>query len=170
MIGQCKEYLIQKLKDAGIKSKVHTSMKKLEQSNESHLGAVLFEGDGFARSGSKTIYVDQGGDKRKRAKIFDRKTSFVVVIGEYEEGKCESIFEKFITLLDRGIVIDGNFTAIEIDDAHWVDGNDSILKAKITVEVKITFEGGLYKDSVYGKISELEQTLESVKEEDNGNN
>lgn len=163
MIGQCKEYLIQKLKDAGIKSKVYTSIKKLEQSNESHIGAVLFEGDGFTRSGSKTIYVDQGSDKRKRVKIFDRKTSFVVVIGEYEESKCESIFEKFIGLLDRGILIDGNFTAIEIDDADWVDENDSVLKAKIAVQVKITFEGGLYKDTGY-MTPEFEQTIEVVKE------
>ena len=82
MIGQCKEYLIQKLKDAGIKSKVHTSMKTLEKSNESHVGAVLFEGDSYSRSGSKTIYVDQEGVKRKRVKVFNRKTSFMVVIGE----------------------------------------------------------------------------------------
>lgn len=166
MIGQCKEYLIQKLKDAGIKSKVHTSMKTLEKSNESHIGAVLFEGDNFTRSGSKTVYIDQGGDKRKRVKIFNRKTSFTVVIGEYEENKCESIFEGFVALLDRGIVVDGNFTAIEVEDADWVDENDSVLKAKIAVQVKIAFDGGLYKDTAFGTMSELEQTLE--KERDDG--
>lgn len=169
MIAQCKGYLIQKLKDAGIKSKVHTSIKTLEKSNESHVGAVLFEGDGFTRSGSKTTFIDQTGAKRKRVKIFSRKTSFIVVIGEYEESKCETIFESFIALLDRGILIDGNFTALEVDDADWVDENDSVLKAKIAVQVKITFDGGLYKDSGFGIMSELEQTLEGVKEEDNGN-
>lgn len=163
MIGQCKKYLIDILKEAGIKSNVYTSMKKLEQSSESHIGAVLFEGDSFTRSGSKTKYRDQEGDKRKRVKVFSRKVSFVVVIGEYEEGKCEEIFEKFITLLNRGIVIDGNFTGIEIDDADWVDKDDSILKAKIAVQVKITFEGGLYKDTGY-ITPEFEQTLEVVKE------
>lgn len=168
MIRECKEYLILKLKEAGIKSQVYTSMKKLEKSNESHIGAVLFEGDSFARSGSKTIYVDQGGVKQKRVKIFDRQISFVVVIGEYEESKCEVIFEKFITLLDRGIVIDGNFTPIEVEDADWVDENDSILKAKIAVQVKITFKGGLYKDSALGSIKEIEQSLET-KEDDNVN-
>ncbi|SHF45860.1 hypothetical protein SAMN02745133_02700 [Desulforamulus putei DSM 12395] len=160
MIGQCREYLIQKLKDAGIKSKVHTSMKTLEKSNESHVGAVLFEGDSYTRSGSKTIYVDQEGVKRKRVKVFNRKTSFMVVIGEYEESKCESIFESFVALLDRGIMVDGNFTGIEVEDADWVDENDSILKAKIAVQVKITFDGGIYKDSALGTMSELEQTLE----------
>lgn len=166
MIGQCKEYLIQKLKDAGIKSTVYTSIKKLEKSSESHIGAVLFEGDSFTRSGSKTIFEDQEGVKRKRVKIFNRKISFVVVIGEYDESKCETIFETFIGLLDRGMLIDGNFTPIEIDDADWVDENDSVLKAKIAVQVKITFEGGLYKDSTFGTMSEIEQTLE--KEENNG--
>lgn len=166
MIGQCKEYLIQKLKDAGIKSTVYTSIKKLEKSSESHIGAVLFEGDSFTRSGSKTIFEDQEGVKRKRVKIFKRKISFVVVIGEYNEEKCETIFETFIGLLDRGMLIDGNFTPIEIDDADWVDENDSVLKAKIAVQVKITFEGGLYKDSTFGTMSEIEQTLE--KEENNG--
>lgn len=169
MIGQCKEYLIQKLKDAGIKSKVHISVKTLEKSNESHVGAVLFEGDKLTRSGSKTTFIDQTGAKRKRVKIFNRETSFVVVIGEYEESKCEGIFESFIAQLDRGILIDGNFTAIEVEDADWVDENDSVLKAKIAVQVKITFAGGLYKDSAFGKMSELEQTLEEVKEGDNGN-
>ncbi len=160
MIGQCRDYLIQKLKTAGIKSKVHTSIKILEKSNESHVGAVLFESDAYTRSGSKTIYEDQEGVKRKRVKVFERKTSFMVVIGEYEESKCESIFENFIALLDRGIIIDGNFTAIEIEDADWVDENDSILKAKIAVQVKIIFDGGIYKDSMFGTVSELEQTLE----------
>ena len=166
MIGQCKDYLIQTLKDAGIKSKVHTSIKTLEKSSESHTGAVLFEGDSFTRSGSKTIFVDQGGVKQKRVKIFGRKTSFVVVIGEYDESKCETIFENFIGLLGRGILIDGNYTPIEVDDADWVDENDSVLKAKIAVQVKITFEVGLYKDSTFGTMSEIEQTLE--KEENNG--
>lgn len=166
MIKECKEYLISKLKSAGIKSNIYTSIKKLEKSNESHVGAVLFEGDNFTRSGSKTTYKDQRGDKQKRVKIFNRQISFVVVIGEYEESKCEEIFEKFIGLLDRGIVIDSNYTPIEIDDADWVDENDSILKAKIAVQVKITFEGGLYKDAAMGQIKEIEQALET-KEDDN---
>ncbi len=165
MIGQCKEYLIQKLKDAGIKSTVYTSLKKLEKSSESHIGAVMFEADKFTRSGSKTIYVDQGGDKRKRVKVLERKTSFIVVIGEYSEDKCETIFEEFVGLLDRGILIDGNYTPLELEDADWVDQNDSVLKAKIAVQLKVTFEGGVYKDSLFATMSEVEQTLE---EEGNG--
>lgn len=39
-----KDYLITKLKESGIKSQVYTTMKKLKQANESHLGAVLRNG------------------------------------------------------------------------------------------------------------------------------
>lgn len=160
MIEQCKNYLIQKLADAGIKSKVYTSIKKLEASNESHIGAVMFAGDNFERSGSKTIYVGNGGDKHKRVKVFNRKTSFVVVIGEYDQSKCEGIFESFIALMDRGILIDGNYTAIEVEDADWVDKNDSVLKAEVAVQVKIRFDGGLYKDTAFGKLKEFDQEIE----------
>jgi len=166
MIEQCKEYLIQKITEAGIKSKVFTCIKKLEASNESHIGAVLFAGDSFERSGAKTIYVDQLGIKQKRVKTFDRKSSFVVVIGEYDQSKCESIFEKFIGLLDRGILIDDNFTAIEVEDADWVEENDSVLKAKVAVQVKIRFDGGLYKDSTLGKLKEFDLTIEVEGEND----
>lgn len=48
-----KDYLIAKLKESGIKSQVYTTMKKLKQANESHLGAVLRNGETLARSGSK---------------------------------------------------------------------------------------------------------------------
>lgn len=163
MIGQCKDYLCQKLQDAGIKSKIYTSMKRLKASQESHIGAVMFEGDNFSRSGSKKIYVDDGGDKQKRRKVFDRQTAFVVVIGEYEQDKCEKIFEDFMRSLDRGIVIDGNFAPIEAEEAEWVDEDDSILKAKVAVQVKIRFDGGIYKDTAYAKTSEFqfENTIET---------
>jgi len=166
MIEQCKEYLIQRITEAGIKSKVYTSRKKLEASNESHIGAVLFEGDDFERSGAKTNYLDELGIKRKRVKIFDRKTSFFVVIGEYDQVKCESIFETFIGLLGPGILINDNFTAIEVEGAEWVDENDSVLKAKVAVQVKIRFDGGLYKDSTPTKLKEFDLTIEVEGEND----
>ena len=40
---ESKQYLIDKLKAAGIKSKPFTTEKALEKSQESHIGAVLFE-------------------------------------------------------------------------------------------------------------------------------
>ena len=40
---ESKQYLIDKLKAAGIKSKPFTTEKALEKSQESHIGAVLFD-------------------------------------------------------------------------------------------------------------------------------
>lgn len=37
---QSKEYLLEKLKTAGLKSKPYTTQKGLEKSQESHIGAV----------------------------------------------------------------------------------------------------------------------------------
>lgn len=50
---ESKQYLIDKLKAAGIKSKPFTTEKALEKSQESHIGAVLFERETFTRNGSK---------------------------------------------------------------------------------------------------------------------
>ena len=50
---ESKQYLIDKLKAAGIKSKPFTTEKALEKSQESHIGAVLFERETFTRNGPK---------------------------------------------------------------------------------------------------------------------
>ena len=47
---ESKQYLIDKLKAAGIKSKPFTTEKALEKSQESHIGAVLFERETFTRN------------------------------------------------------------------------------------------------------------------------
>lgn len=166
MIGICRDYLVGRLREAGIKSNVHISMKKLKTSQESHIGAVLFEGDTFVREFGKRIYHDESG-KHRRRKLFTRETSFTVVIGEYEQDACERIFERFMTLLDRGIHIDGNFTEVEPGEADWVDDDDSILKSKIAVQLKVKFVGGLYRDSDFAPIHELD--VEIKKEEAHGN-
>ena len=56
---ESKQYLIDKLKAAGIKSKPFTTEKALEKSQESHIGAVLFERETFTRNGSKKRYGQQ---------------------------------------------------------------------------------------------------------------
>ena len=43
LYAESKNYLINKLKESGLKSKPYTSQKALEKSQESHVGAVLFE-------------------------------------------------------------------------------------------------------------------------------
>lgn len=164
MISECREYLIDKIIKAGIKTKVKTTMKDLKASNENHIGAVLFEDDEFEKNIKKTFYVDESGNKKKRLKIFDRKTTFSVVLGEYEQSKCEVIFANFMVLIDAGFHIDGNYIEITPKKASWVDKDDSVLKAKVAVQVLIEFDGGIYKDSEFKKINDIGVEAEIQKE------
>ena len=141
-----KEYLIDILQSSGIKSQVYTSMKKLKQANEVHIGAVLRNGETFTRSGSKKIYRDQEGQRKRRAKLWDRTTTLRVVIADTSEEKVEIILDNFLRNLKKGMDVEGNWVNIVVGDADWVEEGDSILKAKIAVQFDITFEGGIYED------------------------
>ncbi len=169
MYSQCKQYLLDKLKGAGLLSNPYTSMKALEKSQESHIGAVLFENEAYLRNGSKTRYSDQTGATVKRRKAFDRNLTFTVTIGDYTDDKVEEILTGFLANLDKGLYIDGNFTPLEVEGADWVDKDDSILKAKVAVQVKITFYGGVYKDTTFAKLKEIEvESINKGKETNDG--
>lgn len=157
---QSKQYLIDKLKEAGIKSKPYTTEKALAKSQESHIGAVLFESESISRNGSKTHYKDEQGAQKKRRKVFDRELSFSVIIGDYTDEAVEIMFEKFLSSLNRGIYVNGDFVPIEVGTADWVDKDDSILKAQVAAQVSITFGGGIYRDTDFAKVSEI--NVESV--------
>lgn len=156
LYGESKKYLLEKLVAAGLKSKPYTTEKALEKSQESHVGAVLFEEETILRNASKTIYTDQEGARTKRRKVFDRKLTFQVVIGDYTDDAVETMFEAFLSNLDRGIYVDGNFVPIEVEGADWVNKDDSILKAQVAVQVTVTFNGGLYKDTKLAAIADVE--------------
>ena len=147
LYGQSKQYLLDKLVAAGLKSKPYTTQKSLEKSQESHIGAVLFESEALSRNGSKTYYIDQEGAQKKRRKVFERKLTFTVVIGDYTDDAVETIFEKFLASLDRGI---------EVEGADWVDKDDSILKAQVAVQATISFDGGLYRDTGFAPLTGVE--------------
>lgn len=153
---ESKQYLLGKLRDAGLKSKPYTTLKALEKSQESHIGAVLFDSEAVRRNGSKTFYKDQKGAQTKRRKVFDRDLAFTVVIGDYTDDAVEGLYKAFMELLDRGIYVDGNFVPIEVEGADWVDKDDSILKAQVSVQVKITFHGGFYRDTGFAPINKVE--------------
>lgn len=157
---ESKQYLLGKLKDAGLKSRPYTTLKALEKSQESHIGAVLFESESVRRNGSKTRYEDKEGAQKKRRKVFDRDLTFTVVIGDYTDDAVETIYEAFIARLDRGIYVDGDFVPIEVEGADWVDKDDSILKAQVSVQVKLTFNGGFYRDTGFAPMSDVE--IESI--------
>lgn len=141
-----KDYLIEQLKESGIRSQVYTSMKKLKQANEPHLGAVLRNGEKLSRSGSKRNYVDQQGRRQRRVKLWNRDTSLHVVIADMSEDKVEETLEKFLIRIGKGMAVDGNWVNIVIGEMDWVEEGDSILKAKIAVQFDVTFEGGIYID------------------------
>ena len=167
MYIECRGYLVSKLQAAGIKSKPFTSMKRLKATQETHVGAVLHEAESFDRSGARTLYRDQEGARHKRRKIFSRTTAFNVIIGDPDPQRTEEIFEAFLRALDAGIDIDGNFTAIEVGDAEWAEDEDSILKSKVAVNVGIKFIGGVYKDTDFARLTDIE--IQSVIKEDTSN-
>lgn len=169
MYAESKQYLLDKLKAAGLKSNPYTSEKALEKCMDSHVGAVLFESESILRNGSKTYYKDEEGAQKKRRKVFDRKLLFNVIIGDYSDEAVETLFEAFLGGLDSGIYVNGNYVPIAVEDAAWVDKDDSLLKAKVAVQINISFDGGLYKDTGFTKVSDLE--IESVErtEPTNGN-
>ena len=164
LYGQSKQYLLDKLVAAGLKSKPYTTQKSLEKSQESHIGAVLFESEALSRNGSKTYYIDQEGAQKKRRKVFERKLTFTVVIGDYTDDAVETMFEAFLNNLDRGIYVDGNFVPIEVEGADWVNKDDSILKAQVAVQIRIRFVGGLYRDTNFAKVTDIE--VESIAKND----
>lgn len=162
MYKDCKDYLIEHLKAAGIKTKPYTTMATLSKCADSHLGAVLFVSGSPSRNGSKTYYVDQGAQKKRR-KVFDRKLTYKVIIGDYTDEAVEEIYESFLASLDQGIFVDGNYIAIDVGDEDWVEKDDSILKAKVAVEVTVTFDGGVYKDTGFAPVNDV--AIDSVDKE-----
>lgn len=155
---ESKAYLLAKLKEAGLKSKPYTTMKGLEKSQESHIGAVIFDQEAITRNGSKTLYKDQEGARHKRRKVFNRAITFTVTIGDYTDDAVETMFEQFLASLDRGIYVNGDFVPIEVDGADWVNKDDSILKAQVAVQVAVTFNGGLYRDTDFAPLTKVEIT------------
>lgn len=144
---QERDFIVQALKDAGIHGKIHESMKSLKNCSETHVGAVLRTGERFVRSGSKKRYTDQEGQRKQRNKLFERTTELHVVIADSSEEKVEEILTSFLKIIGKGLPIDGNWTGLEIGEADWVEGDDSILKSKIAVEFDITLTGGVYTDT-----------------------
>ena len=141
-----RDFLVETLRTAGVRGKIHDSLKTLKNCNEVHVGAVLRVNEKFTRSGSKKRYTDQAGHRKQRNKLFDRITKLHVVIADSEESKVESIFTKFLQELSKGFAVDGNWVGIELEDADWVEQGDSILKSKVAVEFDVIITGGVYKD------------------------
>ena len=148
---QSKKYLLEKLKAAGLKSKPYTTQKGLEKSQESHIGAVLFESEALLRNGSKTRYRDQEGAQKKRRKVFDRALTFTVIIGDYTDEAVESMFGAFLSKLDRGIYVNGDYVPIGSTRTTLFSKHKSPFK----------FGYGLTADSIGTRTSQRSRTSRS---------
>ena len=152
MIEIYQAYLATLLKSAGIKTKICITMKELQSFDNAHVGAVIVDKDLIESSYDKKIYEDMGKTK-KRIKKYRRDTTINVVIGEHDATKCDSIFAKFLSIIEKGTYdANGNWVEIELGEAEWVSDKDSILKSKIAVEMPIIFHGGIYQDYEYKKV------------------
>ena len=142
-----RDFLIKALHKAGVKGKIHESMKTLKNCSELHVGAVLRVRESFTRSGSKKRYTDKEGLRKQRNKLFDRITVLHVVIADTSEDKVETLLSNFLTGISKGFEVNGNWIDLELSDAEWLEEEDTILKAKITVEFDVTLKGGIYVDT-----------------------
>lgn len=141
-----KEYIKEVLKQSGIKSQIYTSMKKLKASNETHVAAILLDGETFERSNSKKKFVDEDGTIKVRKKLFQREIRLRVVISDNSEEKVEEIAEHFLKQVGTGFILNKNWVDIWIEEAEWLFEGDHILKGKAAVELKITLKHGIYQE------------------------
>lgn len=155
MIVECRDYLKSKLTAAaGIKTTIFTEQKKMKSNTEQHMAAVLIEKEEIEKSGKIKIYTEELTlVKKKRTEKFSRNVYFIVIIGEWDLENCVKIYEKFISILDKGLYINGNWTEIFIDEIDWVDEEDSILKSKVTVQMLFKFSGGVFEDTGFKAIN-----------------
>lgn len=162
MVIECRDYLVQKLKESGIKTKIHTAMKTLQNSNESHVGAVLFQDESLKRLDEKTIVL-KSGERKRATKLMQREIKFNVIIGEYQPEKAEAIYETFLQGLGKQLETENGIIDIEPVRCDWVSAEDSILQAKIAANLEVVMTGTMIKESQMLKIKEIE--IERVEKE-----
>lgn len=162
MVIECRDYLIQKLKESGIKTNIHTAMKTLKNSSESHVGAVLFQDESLKRLDEKTIII-KGGKRKRATKLMQREIRFNVIIGEYQPEKAETIYEAFLQKLGKQLETQNGTIDIEPVRCDWVSAEDSILQAKIAANLEVVMTGTMIKESQMLKIKEIE--IEKIEKE-----
>lgn len=155
MVIECRNYLISKLKESGIKTNIHVAMKTLKNSSESHIGAVLFQDEQIKHSDEKVIVI-QEGKRQKATKLFERELRFNVIIGEYSHEKTEQIYERFLRVLDKQIEVGDCLIQIDPVRCEWVTAEDSILQSKIAANVEIVMTTYLFQKNKMARITGIE--------------
>ena len=149
MIVECREKLIEIVKQLNIKGEIYTSLARLKTSGAIDFGAVFFETEKPMRSTERKIFRTKAGEKVRRKKLFDR----------------EPRYETFLSLLPKGIVDEeNNWIPITIEQTDWVDKDDSILRSELSVQVLVVFHAGTWKDNKIVHMEDVETTGEIWKE------
>lgn len=156
MFVECQNELIKALKAAGVSKEPFISRKKLVSTAESKVSAVLCEEETVERDRQSKIYTGENGTHLKRSRIYKREITFLVIIGDYTNDAIEQVYEKFLQVLPKGIYVDGNYTSIAATDTDWVGEKDHVLYAKVSVQIKVTCSGGLYKDTGMAQIKDVD--------------
>ncbi len=148
-----KEYLETSLKNGGMTGRIYQSVGEMKHAQGTFYGAVLRGKDTPTRSKSKKFYRDQEDCSMLRRKHYDCVTEYNVIIAAATEEKAEEVLEGFLVCLGKGFIDDnGNWVGIEPDEADWVDEDDSVLKAKVAVQVIIKCRYGIYTDAEAGAL------------------
>ena len=155
MYVECRDLLVETLKKSGCIKQPLTTRKKLLASAESRVSAVICEEETVERQKGRKVYTDGEGRRLKRSRLYSRDIIFSVVIGDYSSEKIEEIYEKFLRSLPDGIYVDGDYVSIEPRESDWMDEKDHVLYAKVTVQSKIVFHGGLYRDTDMMRIKDI---------------
>ena len=126
---------------------------------------MLFEKEQLEKDKWKRIFYSDDG-KKKRRKLYKRELTFNVIIADADIDAVESIYEKFLEQLPDGIYVDGNWTELIPEEADWLDDEDTILSAKCAVQFLVRCTGGIYKDTDFRRIENVQVEVE--KEEQHG--
>lgn len=141
------EYLKNALKKAGMRGNIHESLKSMTHDNGFHYAGILRSTDSPERAKSKKTFRDQQDVPMLRKKYFDVTCVYNVVICDRDEESLEDILENFMVNLGKGFDDgNGNWVGTDIGTADWVDEEDSVLKARLAVEIPITLHYGIYED------------------------
>lgn len=142
-----KEYLTGVLRGAGVKGTIYGSLKEMAADGGSHYAGILRGTDKPVRAKSKRTYVDKEGVTMAREKLYDVETVYTIVIAAQDEAGLEKLVEAFLRSITPGYDDGaGNWVSVELGAVDWVDEKDSILKAKLAVEIPVTIRYGLYDD------------------------
>lgn len=141
-----RKYLEDLLRASGITGAIYESLKKMSEDEGSYYAGILRGSDKPVRAKSRRTY-DNGAVTMNRMKLYDMETVYTVVIAEYDEEHLEEHLEDFFKTITKGYDDgNGNWVGVEAGEVDWVDEKDSILKAKVAVEIPVTFYWGIYND------------------------